>query len=646
MHVSNAKYLVCFILICKSIQDAVGESTDVNFSSDQRVDEEAKVRPVLRNLKARCTGTSECLENEFCQLGKSGKGSCKKKIALGGKCKAHGQCISGLCGDYMQERNLRNKCLCQADNECPSKKPICYTGKCVKDTCLVDPAKCDSGEFCDAKGKCKAKLVYGRRCKSPGQCLSGACGGGKKCLCLVDMECSSKKPICKEGECVKENCLVEPLRCSSTEFCDSKGQCRHKLFYNKKCSASVQCLSGACGNNGKCLCQTDKECTSKTPICHEGVCVKESCLVKPSKCADTSFCDTNGVCQTKRLYDKGCTSSAQCVSGSCIGSNGNKKCGCTSSVHCPANVPLCMKTSSKCAKLSSTVDTSKPLIHRGKHIKSPSGSYTLMLQNDCELVFYKDDRILLWRSSKKSKKPVKCSLFLDRRGAVVVRTHDNLDEDLYRLSMADLQEPWAVSTDTKLRLLDSGLLVIEMHQLIVASKLFNRATPIRSLPHPREGFNLVKSRIGWDTGVLCYQWGTTIVKGPDDIVTRYIDLATSVMKEIEGFATYLMTPLVRFQQIGTDDKDCDIEFTYELTTASDDPNGYWACCSDPMLVIKSSSLNLRVIRHELLHAIGLARKSVSIIVWLSLFELLSRHASALAVHKTVCNARRQPTHRS
>jgi len=297
-------------------------------------------------------------------------GSCPTACTVGKKCKAHGDCSTGLCDS--------NAGICLAKATCSDKK------------------KNGSETDVDCGGSCKAKCADGKHCNAGSDCASASCGG-KPGICLPKATCSDKKKNGSEtdvdcggscnvkcadgkkckvgGDCASADCDSKAGICMAKPACsdnkkngnetdvDCGGSCKTTCAEGKKCKVGGDCSTALCDSKtGVCLakptCSDKKKNGSETDIDCGGSC--------PDKCADSKACTVKADCKSDICDFKGskgvCLAKPTCSDGQANGGETDVDCGgpCTAkcatgkgcgvnadcvSVTCDAKakVPICIE---------------------------------------------------------------------------------------------------------------------------------------------------------------------------------------------------------------------------------------------------------------------------------------------------------------
>ncbi|EEP78686.1 predicted protein [Uncinocarpus reesii 1704] len=204
----------------------------------------------------RCDSTSDCLNEEYCNLSRN---SCEPKVKDEEECKADEDCetlscVKGKCGSNIGKD-------CKRDEDCPAVNGVQGTRLCSKITkkCLegniptdkgcTENAQCGSG-CCSKDGTCQ----YCKKCNSDSECpfslvcRKGSDADGQK-------TCRSPppppKPKCyRRKDCSgKVRCFTTPTR---TIPCNpGNGSRGSPCTHSAHCHGRMNCFDGKCGYFGK-----------------------------------------------------------------------------------------------------------------------------------------------------------------------------------------------------------------------------------------------------------------------------------------------------------------------------------------------------------------------------------------------------------
>ena len=251
-----------------------------------------------------CTGFFAC----------DGAGGCKSKKVT--TCTSGSQCPSGFCVDgwccYAACIGTCKTCNLSGLEGFCANVPV---GKPDSNATQV----CTGNKVCDGKGGCLTDK--GKGCTANSECLTGHCADGYCCDASCTGTCQACNLPLKLGTCSyvaqgkQDQKASTP--CQGTKACDGKGGCFTAT--GKACKAGSECVTGFCSDGFCC----DTACTGTCLDCSRSG-LEGKCSPVPSgqsdkdatvSCVGTQACDGKGSCKSKTASV--CTSSSQCLSGTC-----------------------------------------------------------------------------------------------------------------------------------------------------------------------------------------------------------------------------------------------------------------------------------------------------------------------------------------
>ncbi len=234
-----------------------------------------------------CEVDADCADDEYCEEPVGQAATCEPKKSGGNGCSNNGECISDKCTcGYCRpvDRNLGQSCYSGAE---------CVSNHCSAATCLISgECRCNDDGDCDSNEWCKEPLAADNTCEPKG----GYCDP-----CGADHECLSSY-VCTSGSCIVEG--------SKT--------------IGQSCCENAQCVTGQCGTNDVCVCETDSDCDSDEycvePVGQPAYC--EQLKSSGESCSGPGECISNlCVCFICRAADQPlgarCFAGSQCLSNHC-----------------------------------------------------------------------------------------------------------------------------------------------------------------------------------------------------------------------------------------------------------------------------------------------------------------------------------------
>jgi hypothetical protein len=239
---------------------------------------------------------------------------------------------------------------CMKNSDC-ANPGACKTVACVMSTCTISDANmgmtCNAGggKVCDGAGNC-VQCLQNSDCMS-GNCVNKMCGLAMNgAACQMGSDCTSGH--CVDGVCCNHTCggtcqgctmaltgmgdgvcgpvqagtqapmgQCAPMACANTGNCDGMGGCEQAM-------AGSTCAMATCVNN---VWHSSQTCTNMTcgggtmMDCATYKCAASGCPTQCSsdnQCSTGNYCDTmNNTCVAKLASGSTCTSSNQCLSGTC-----------------------------------------------------------------------------------------------------------------------------------------------------------------------------------------------------------------------------------------------------------------------------------------------------------------------------------------
>ncbi len=273
----------------------------------------AECRPSIGvcDIPESCDGVgNECPEDKFVAVGTS--------------------CIDGdLC-------TIDDKCdgngVCAPTNhvDCSSCSDQCNESKCENGVCVQDPSpkngnSCDDGNPCTTNDQCSAGECVGtpKNCNDDLSCTEGIC----------DVNTGECAQVPRDDRCNDNNDCTMDICCPSNPQSDRNTGCMNmptndglacddRLF----CTEGTSCKEGVCGGG------TDRDCSSASDSCNNGVCDEEidQCVSQPANeggpCGDSSNtkCTKPDTCHKGQCTDNHLPSGYSCSDGNFC--NGLEKC--------------------------------------------------------------------------------------------------------------------------------------------------------------------------------------------------------------------------------------------------------------------------------------------------------------------------------
>jgi Notch-like protein len=215
------------------------------------------------------------------------------------------QCVGGVTPITETCNNLDDDCDGNVDNG-----DLCTPGVCVMGVCLLH---CAGGEFdCPPGSTCQDTLCV------PDKCFNVSCptvnGVGQGCdpadgscrpLCELNPACPTGV-ICRplDGQCVEDNCLNLPERCTAAELC-AAGTCIANPCLGVTCPEADQfCRGGTCVESCGAI-----DCP-EGQLCHDGVCSATGCT---GDCGAGNVCNpTTHECGADPCLHANCTAGNVC----------------------------------------------------------------------------------------------------------------------------------------------------------------------------------------------------------------------------------------------------------------------------------------------------------------------------------------------
>ena len=263
-------------------------------------------------------------------------------------------CAQGVASSCVGDQGPSPERCDGADNDCDGAIDEDTVALCAPHTCggaagcrtgCASTADCAPGAFCDASGRCQSAGLPGSPCTSPSQCKGGHCDHGVCCTsgtcCQSTADCaafdatlcSAASPLGCVGTRTTGVCDATTHQCGSTTTLDPAG-CAGLACTAPNCVGTLRFPGAHCNALGLCL--ADAAPTDCAPfVCQSGLCTG-GCTTD-ADCATGSICGANGQCSANVANGGACTAHAQCISGHCA--NGFCCAGgtcCASNANCAA----------------------------------------------------------------------------------------------------------------------------------------------------------------------------------------------------------------------------------------------------------------------------------------------------------------------
>ena len=311
-------YAIAAVFLGAAFLAACGPASDTTDAGRTTASPDASVgEPVARDASAR---TSEAGAGAEAGGGADAGGT--SAPADGGTqvpvtnvtCTVAAQCASGFCVDGVC-------CDTACNGSCQGCAQTGKVGTCSPIKDATDDT-CGGDSICDGSGACRKLL--GKACVISSDCASGNCVDGVCCGSTGCGTCQSCAIPGSEGTCTPVARFTEDpnSNCSGASLvCDGLGMCRSKngtaCAANTDC-ASLECVDGVCCNQA-----CDGTCYSCDQQGSVGTCKPLDGAQDPSAtvaCTGSNICTAPaGAVPACKIKDgEACTSSADCLNGSCI----------------------------------------------------------------------------------------------------------------------------------------------------------------------------------------------------------------------------------------------------------------------------------------------------------------------------------------
>jgi len=229
---------------------------------------------------------------------------------------------------------------CKKTRDCPNL--VCNTKKCQRGVCIYTPMNCMDNDACTTNERCEydqcvSDLVpdccnHDNQCGDSHPCTTNErCDqGSNTCIydpvpncCNIAQDCEATRSICKDAQCISNECIFHPKECSDNHPCTQNERCEmDQCVFDSTpgcCSTSYDCQDNdPCTTNeycdiqsGEChfntvanCCVTDYDCTTAAPSCQIGTCNGfNQCEYNPRDCQDNDPCTENEYCD---VYSNTC----------------------------------------------------------------------------------------------------------------------------------------------------------------------------------------------------------------------------------------------------------------------------------------------------------------------------------------------------
>ncbi len=342
--------------VCKWLRTE--ESTQCSQCTNQKKDKEGRVIEQTCVVCNVCNAEFECLDKEDC---KDSTPYCRRGVCS--------SCLDdGNCKDANRPTCTDQGCTCTSSDVCKGKvtAPVCVADKdknklnlcgCAKDTdcndpelpvCRKDTQTCGCSGDSDCKDKNKPQCEKNKCvvCRCPGTqpkrpfCLKKSDGSVSCVACTVDTDCSAPTPYCDPQSYVCVACQKD------TDCKDSaKPQCNGGACVSCRCAQTNKekpiCIKNSDDSVTCVACLKSSDCGAPTPTCNTKTNVCEAACKLDSDCPSPQFCDGGQCVDCKTRNDCKDQNAPRCVSGICR---------CVIDKDCPSALPICSRTTKKCAE--------------------------------------------------------------------------------------------------------------------------------------------------------------------------------------------------------------------------------------------------------------------------------------------------------
>ncbi len=303
--------------------------------------------------KRICTVAADCRGEFYCRPLKGGLDdtvcragelcACAPKLAVRALCISDRQCLSGRCSTApgRDRRCEPVECVDGAKSTVAREGDVDCGGlcsaRCVTGQACAGTADCGAGMRC-LNRICSPPLGVGSTCTADDQCSTGICKTGtsttvKTCVAPVyDGGSCSESRQCASQRCVTRKCVAprsnDLIKNGTETDVDCGGGSGISCTLGRACLWAGDCASGLlCSPKSRCVKPAGDTCTAGTQ-CFSGICAGApramTCRAGPAcddglKNGSETDLDCGGVCSTKCMTGKKCTSHGDCASGSCSG---------------------------------------------------------------------------------------------------------------------------------------------------------------------------------------------------------------------------------------------------------------------------------------------------------------------------------------
>jgi hypothetical protein len=272
-----------------------------------------------------CNGADTC-NSGVCSVhaavppcpGPDGDGNCKESCneatdTCDADDPAGSTCNDGLFCTVAEKCNATGVCTGGTPMDCSASGNQCNTASCdeAADTCKGTPLNgnaCNDGSSCTTNDTCNAGTCTGTMsCDDGNPCTVDSCSGALTCQNVPGNAGAQCRPA--NGTC------DDPETCNGTS-----PNCPADLVNGARTCSPASCTlgqatpAGVCnGASGTCPTVTAQSCGNY--VCNAAAC--GTTCTGPNDCAQGSFCDATGHCNSKGQPGAPCTSGGQCASTFC-----------------------------------------------------------------------------------------------------------------------------------------------------------------------------------------------------------------------------------------------------------------------------------------------------------------------------------------
>ncbi|MFN2425603.1 MAG: hypothetical protein ABR587_04050 [Candidatus Binatia bacterium] len=268
-------------------------------------------------------------QNEECDDGNVVGGDCCASDCTAepveGPCDDSNECTFDFCDGQGNCLSFPGQGACDDGNDCTQDDQCNPDGFCFGTETLPDGSVCFDDDLCGGSGNCFNAFCSGdpANCEGYGGACNPAVCDPEKRLCEVTQlddgtPCDNPDACTDPGECSGGECIQPPVDCSdfadscNDAFCDVEANGCFSVWKENgtTCDDTNGCTEAGECDDGDCITDTLKDCSSFADQCNDAACDEKSedgCFASPKE--DGTPCDDGD----------GCTADDACNEGACVG---------------------------------------------------------------------------------------------------------------------------------------------------------------------------------------------------------------------------------------------------------------------------------------------------------------------------------------